>query len=204
MSRDASMRRQASSAGGNNVGTPGSRTGALIKSEHTPKFGDSRQPGPGGAGKAEQSRESAVAEDAWANTTIDPSSLFVGFTSMDTATGVIADINTYRSLTPHDTPESSKDSGASEPNSDISEGMNLDIDMSYQAFDDGLMMGMHEFSMDQFHDHGGDLGGYHDMSGGMGGEADYGLTLDDFHNDFDKPFHFDAAASGFGMGSRQE
>lgn len=53
--------------------------------------------------------------------------------------GVIHDISLYRSTTPpEDTPESSKDSGASEPNSDIPEAGSLDIEMSFQPFDDTM------------------------------------------------------------------
>jgi hypothetical protein len=41
----------------------------------------------------------------------------------------------YRSLTPNDTPESSKDSRASEPNTDISEEVHLDLDLNWQTQD---------------------------------------------------------------------
>lgn len=53
--------------------------------------------------------------------------------------GVINDLSLYRSTTPpEDTPESSKDSGVSDPNSDIPEAGALDIEMSFQPFDDTM------------------------------------------------------------------
>lgn len=53
--------------------------------------------------------------------------------------GVINDLSLYRSTTPpEDTPESSKDSGVSDPNSDIPETGALDIEMSFQPFDDTM------------------------------------------------------------------
>lgn len=51
----------------------------------------------------------------------------------------LRDLNHYRSITPpEDTPESSKDSGVSEPNSDIGDTSVLDIEMSFQPFDDNM------------------------------------------------------------------
>lgn len=53
--------------------------------------------------------------------------------------GIIHDLSFYRSTTPpEDTPESSKDSGVSDPNSDIPEASALDIEMSFQPFDDTM------------------------------------------------------------------
>lgn len=73
--------------------------------------------------------------DPWVNATIDPHELLQGFQNFDSgAGGAISDMNVYRSITPNDTPESSKDSGVSEPNSDISEGVALDI--SLDIFDE--------------------------------------------------------------------
>jgi hypothetical protein len=65
-------------------------------------------------------------------TTIDPSSLFSGLTYEGGGTRTISDLTLYRSATPNDTPESSKDggSGPSEPNSDIAEKVELDIDIN--------------------------------------------------------------------------
>lgn len=76
------------------------------------------------------------------NGTIDPQSLFAPAFSFDPmAGGVISNTSLYRSATPtEDTPESSKDSGASEPNSDIPEAGSLDIDINFMPIDDGLFM----------------------------------------------------------------
>jgi hypothetical protein len=51
----------------------------------------------------------------------------------------LANVGTYRYLTPNDTPESSKDSGASEPNTDISEEVHLDLDLNWQMHDCDLV-----------------------------------------------------------------
>lgn len=53
--------------------------------------------------------------------------------------GIMHDLGHYRSTTPpEDTPESSKDSGVSDPNSDIPETGALDIEVSFQPFDDTM------------------------------------------------------------------
>jgi hypothetical protein len=88
---------------------------------------------------AAQQTQEAAAFDPWANATIDPHDLFQNFQAFESgAAGAISDMNVYRSITPNDTPESSKD-GVSEPNSDISDGVALDInldifDESWQPF----------------------------------------------------------------------
>lgn len=76
------------------------------------------------------------------NGTIDPASLFAPAFSFDPMYGgVISDPNIYRSTTPiEDTPESSKDSGTSEPNSDIPEATSLDIEMNFTELDGGMLM----------------------------------------------------------------
>lgn len=82
-------------------------------------------------------QDSSVAFDPWASTTIDPNELVQSFKQFETgASGAISDMNVYRSLTPNDTPESSKD-GLSEPNSDLSDGVGLDINLD--LFDDQWM-----------------------------------------------------------------
>jgi hypothetical protein len=71
--------------------------------------------------------------DPWADHTIDPLSLFQNIAPESGALGAISDMSVYRSITPNATPESSKD-GVSEPNSDVSEGVGLDINLD--IFDD--------------------------------------------------------------------
>lgn len=88
-------------------------------------------------------QQPAILEDfGMSNGTIDPQSLFAPAFSFDPmAGGVISNTNLYRSATPtEDTPESSKDSGASEPNSDIPEAGSLDIDIDFMPIEDGLFM----------------------------------------------------------------
>lgn len=81
------------------------------------------------AGDLQQS--TVVENNGLAYGTIDPQSLFAPTFNFDPiAGGVISNTSLYRSATPNeDTPESSKDSGASEPNSDIAESGSLDIDI---------------------------------------------------------------------------
>lgn len=91
------------------------------------------------AKQAAQQAHEAANSDPWANATIDPNDLLQNFQAFESgAGGAISDMNVYRSITPNDTPESSKD-GVSEPNSDISDGVGLDIsldifDESWQPF----------------------------------------------------------------------
>ncbi len=85
----------------------------------------------------ENQTQEVVITDPWANATVDPHDLFQAFQPFETgAGGAISDMNVYRSITPNDTPESSKD-GVSEPNSDVSEGVGLDITLD--MFDDKWM-----------------------------------------------------------------
>jgi len=71
---------------------------------------------------------------SWEGATINPSDLFQVFGQFESgAGGAISDMNVYRSIaTPNDTPESSNQQ--SEPTSDISDGVALDI--SLDIFDD--------------------------------------------------------------------
>lgn len=86
----------------------------------------------------EDSNQSAqeVPSNLWVNATIDPIDLAQTFEQFGGgAGGAISDANVYQSITPNDTPESSKD-GGTEPTSDISEGINLDINMDVGIFDE--------------------------------------------------------------------
>jgi hypothetical protein len=131
MDRQASMNRQGSATGARlNMQ---SKSGAAKES---PAKGQAGQKDSGKQRGSQPPQETVVA-DLWANTTIDPHDLLQTFQPFETgAGGAISDINVYRSITPNDTPESSKD-GVSEPNSDISEGVGLDINVD--IFDDTWM-----------------------------------------------------------------
>jgi hypothetical protein len=74
-------------------------------------------------------------ENLWANSSVNPQDLLHNFQKFETgAGGAISNMDVYRSITPNDTPESSKD-GLSEPNSDITEGMDLNIDLHSSEFE---------------------------------------------------------------------
>ncbi|KAG0646689.1 hypothetical protein D0Z07_6279 [Hyphodiscus hymeniophilus] len=137
VNRQTSMNRQPSVAGvkpsatSNPKGQPVSTKEALAKLQAGQR--DSIK-------QSSQHAQETATIDPWADQTVDPHDLlfqsFQGFESG--AGGAISDINVYRSITPNDTPESSKD-GVSEPNSDISDGVGLDIsldifDESWQPF----------------------------------------------------------------------
>lgn len=99
-----------------------------------------------------------IEKSGLATGTIDPQTLFAPAYNFDPiAGGVISNTSLYRSATPNeDTPESSKDSGTSEPNSDIAEASSLDIDIDLAAFNyDSLYL-----DSPGTYDHGDDEGNY--------------------------------------------
>ncbi|KZL82779.1 c2h2 type zinc finger domain protein [Colletotrichum incanum] len=177
MSRDASMQRTGSKMGGKAQ----DNKLAMGKTENTPKM-ENKQP---------EMAAPAAPMDAWA-TTIDPQSLFNNLGKFELgANGVISDMGVYRSLTPNDTPESSKDSGSSEPNSDISEGVHLDIDLNWQPVDVDLLLDMNSINMDGLE---GLQDGGTEFEGLMLEEAmpmEQFTNWDEVTNDFNKPFQFD-------------
>ncbi|KAK2594946.1 hypothetical protein QQS21_007349 [Conoideocrella luteorostrata] len=84
----------------------------------------------------------------WAGCTIDPQALLNNLGFEKGLPNIVSDALMYRSWTPNDTPESSKDSGSSEPNSDISEGAALEIDVNWQSFDNELLLDLNSTSLD--------------------------------------------------------
>ncbi|KAK4242452.1 hypothetical protein C8A03DRAFT_29385 [Achaetomium macrosporum] len=180
MSRAVSMQRQGSTAGGKaaeNGATPSGGNTAFKGGQAT-----SRPP----AGKNEMGTPHApVVEDAWSSSTVDPQNLFQSVArSLESVTGsFVPEFGTYRSLTPNDTPESSKDSGASEPSSDIPEGTSLDIDVAWQsALDSDLLWDMNNINMETFED----------VNAGMFANEEYEslmFSLDNLDNDLSKPLH---------------
>lgn len=167
MSRAASMNRQPSATKANEIAksTPGKAVGKI---ENTPKIVEVPQV--------------QLLDDPWAGSTIDPQNLFAQFNFDPAAGGVISDLSLYRSVTPNDTPESSKDSGVSEPNSDISEGAALEIDMNYQFGETGLLLDMDSFNIE----------GSIDPEALMMNDPSFSNVPPlDYTMDFDKPFSLD-------------
>lgn len=132
MSQDAGMKRTASAAG---------------KPQETKKSGKADASAPKQADGKADAASAATRVDPWAGCTIDPQA-FIANLGWEKGIGLpnlVSEANMYRSLTPKDTPESSKDSGASEPNSDISEGTALDIDVywhTYENVDSDLLLNL--------------------------------------------------------------
>lgn len=137
-----------------------------------------------------------IEENLWAAAAVNPQDLLHNFQSLETgAGGAISDMNVYRSITPNDTPESSKDSGISEPTSDISEGVDLSIglefrDNDWQPFgagdaDDLLAFGNISFNPNE------DV----DMGGMFGDDNSQFVPWNDFMDQsmFDKGFSFDTS-----------
>lgn len=133
MSREASMKRQGSISG--------AQAQPAAKPSDGAKPSDNSTPGLAGA---EAPQQQLLDDFGLVGGTIDPQSLFAPAFSFDPAFGgVISNPSIYRSTTPNeDTPESSKDSGASEPNSDINETSALDIDINFAEYDDGMLMNL--------------------------------------------------------------
>ncbi|PTB46245.1 hypothetical protein M441DRAFT_128525 [Trichoderma asperellum CBS 433.97] len=104
---------------------------AGVKLDATAKAGDGKQ--------VNGTAMLVNATDPWANSTIDPQTLLQNLGFENGLPNIVNEANMYRSFTPKDTPESSKD-GASEPNSDISEGAALDIDMNWHTLDNDVLM----------------------------------------------------------------
>jgi hypothetical protein len=185
MSRGASMNR-----GGSNIGGKAQDSkSAAGKANGTPKI-DGGKVGDGKMGEA--AATSSLGMDGFANY-IDPQSLFANVPGIDVAAnGVISDMGLYRSLTPNDTPESSKDSGSSEPNSDISEGAGLDIDLDWQPLDTDLLLDLGSFNIENL-EHVESSGA--DIDEALLGEAMAAQATmpswDDMMADPSKPFAFD-------------
>lgn len=202
MNRQTSMNRQASVSGAkpnvtsNPKGPSDSAKDALAKLQ-------AGQKDP--AKQATQQAQQAATVDPWANATIDPHDLFQNIQGFESgAGGAISDMNIYRSITPNDTPESSKD-GVSEPNSDVSDGVALDIsldifDENWQPFGPNdteyLNMNGVNFSGDLSGDLNGEVNGNDDLM--MFGEekpAPNYQSWDDLvdQSAFDEPFSFDTS-----------
>lgn len=185
MARDLSMKRQQSAAP-----MPG-KPGLTNRSDNTPRPSDIK-PSMATPQESEAPQQSmAIREDPWASSTIDPQTLFANMGITDVlGGGIFSDLMVYRSLTPNDTPESSKDSGVSEPNSDVSENAMIDIDMNWQPVDENLLVGMGNFGMGGGHD-----SLESDMFGAVGMDpmALQGPNWDEVPNDFSKPFQVDPA-----------
>jgi hypothetical protein len=118
-------------------------------------------------------------------TTIDPQDLFFGVGGLEMGGGgAISNMSVYRAITPNDTPESSKDSLLSEPNSDLSEGVaiNVTLDMGFDIWD--------PFTRGQYIDPDVTNLGYGDIDNLPSG-AYPSFTWDEVQPDFGKAFSLD-------------
>lgn len=174
MSRENSMRGQGSAPGGPVTQAANADDKMATGSKPADKST------PGQAATLPQQPQMTI--DPQANTTIDPQSLMAPVLNFFDASagGVISDMSLYRSTTPNeDTPNSSasKESGVSEPNSDIPETANLEIDMKWANYDGAtLVNGMAAFGVDM------DLNSF-----GVMADDDMHIT-EDLLADMDKPF----------------
>lgn len=187
MNRQVSMNRQASAAGAKSSPQPKAKADpakeTLAKVQAMQK-GNKQQP-------SQPTQEPA---DLWANTTIDPHDLFQTFQGFESgAGGAISDMNVYRSITPNDTPESSKD-GVSEPNSDISDSVGLDISLEILFDENWIPFGPSEtdvmLNMDCFN-----VNTEEDLPMLDNTQPVLDFSWDDMvdQSAFDKPFAFDSS-----------
>ncbi|KAI0156647.1 hypothetical protein GGR52DRAFT_194435 [Hypoxylon sp. FL1284] len=125
----------------------------------------------GGNGAARPAQAGGQETD-WSQVTVDPQDL-LGNILVGGGNGAISDMKVYRAISPHDTPESTgKDSSSSEPNSDVSEGvsLNLKLDMGF----------------DTWQPFGGSLPANMDPS--MSDNVIPEFSWDDIPDDFDQPW----------------
>jgi hypothetical protein len=172
VSTDGNMKRSASSMGKPQDSKAGIKAGA------TPKQADAKV-------------VDTIAADPWANANID-TEMLVNNLGVERGYGIydnpFYDYNALSYLTPRDTPESAKDTGSSEPNSDIPEGSSLEVNFDWHNVDTDLLLNMGNTN-------GGNV---NDMLA-----ADAALLFDqpslqepdwdDVKIDFSKPFQFDTS-----------
>jgi hypothetical protein len=136
----------------------------------------------------EASKVLAAEVNLWTKSIVNPQDLMHNFQHLETgAGGAISHMSVYRSITPNDTPESSKD-GISEPNSDFSEGLDLNINLDWQPFRPSEGEDLMDFCKINVNPD--------EEMGGMFGDENSQLVLwNDFMDQsaFDKPFVFDAS-----------
>ncbi len=143
-------------------------------------------------------------ENPWADAAVNPQDLLHNFQSSETgAGGAISDMNVYRSITPNDTPESSKDSGISEPTSDISEGVDLSIGLEFNGWqpfgagdaDELLALSNITVNPDEKMDMDMDMNIDMDMGDMFGNENSQYVPWSDFMDQslFDKSFSMDTS-----------
>lgn len=122
------------------TGTPTSQSPSMARqgSAAGPKSGDLIKNIAARNGPMAQS-DSQSMDQPWSAATIDPQELFSSMGLLESGGGgAISDMSVYRSITPNDTPDSSasKESTVSEPNSDVSEGVSLNVtlDMGFDTW----------------------------------------------------------------------
>ncbi|KAI2642576.1 hypothetical protein GGS21DRAFT_544704 [Xylaria nigripes] len=179
-SRESGMKRVGSAMG--------SKTNKLVKTATdkggTPKadLGVVIQDGPTPITMANIATALQAAAGEPMGATIDPQELLSNVTGLEMGgNGSIFDMAVYRALTPKDTPESSNGS-ASEPNSDVSEGvaLNVTLDMGFDSWDPFTS------AADMINP---DLGGADNILSLTYPE----VTWDDVNTNYDKTFTFDTS-----------
>lgn len=176
-----------------NVPTPMSQDAAMKRSSSTM----SRTQAIKGAGKADaktgagDGSSGAAATDAWVTSTMDSQKLLINLGFENGLPNIVNDaLMLYRSGTPNDTPESSKDSGSSEPTSDISENAALEIDMNWQNIDTDLLLNLDNTTL------GGGLAGAEatlDPTLLLDAGSAHAPDWNDINIDFSKPFQLDTS-----------
>jgi hypothetical protein len=166
---------------------------ANSKTSKTPKADEFTAPQSKNGKQDQMDLTSVFDDDLWADSAVNPQDLLHNFQPLETgAGGAISDMSVYRSITPNDTPESSKD-GLSEPTSDISDGLELNINLDFadlhqdwkpfgpSDMDNLLDLGAMNVNLDD------------DMTGMLDEDASQFVPWNEFMDPslFDKPFTFD-------------
>jgi hypothetical protein len=175
--------------------TPGNLGIATPKSQHGAGMNRSIS----SQSKIAGTKSAPASPDAWAGSTLDSQALFTmaGFPNGISTVAFDPKVLSYLSP-PKDTPESSKDSGASEPNSDMLDLVPRDFDVNWQVLDMDMLLDMNKtkFKADLL-DFGGDKAGTMDPSLLMNTKSPGEPDWSDVKIDFNAPYKWDAR--GFSM-----
>lgn len=174
--------KQTQTPASNPATTPTSRTASIQQAKGNAKGTVGKGSDQANAG----SNGTMGATDAMPST-IDPS-MFTRLGSFEFgAGGLFADIKAWQNLTPNDTPESIKDSGSSEPTSELPEKSFYEVDIDWRTIGTGTLV---DKNADVAQQADADAAVY-DHAMLDDGPRSAPINWDDVHIDFNKPFVMD-------------
>ncbi|CEJ81995.1 hypothetical protein VHEMI02089 [[Torrubiella] hemipterigena] len=137
-------------------------------------------------GKAVALPPRAASADPWAGSVIDRQVLLCNLGYEKGLPSLLNDINLYLSNSPNDTPESSK---SSEPTSELSDGVPVELDMNWQNFDTDMMLNLDSAGLNSLNGTGDTL----DPSFLLNSTGGAGPDWNSMSVDFSKPFQLDTS-----------